>query len=87
MGQRSATGMPARQPGGTWDTFIKCEIEHDTHEVHPTHWPPQRFNASDLNPSMSLPCVRCGVNCIVYRGHATGQMKGITVVLPEAAKA
>ena len=83
MGQRNANALPQKQPGGTWDTFIECEVNHDTHEVHPTVWPPVPVNNGDANPSMALPCVRCGCMNIVYRGHATGELKGVSVVLPQ----
>ena len=83
MGQRDPSALPAKQHGGTWDDFIACEVAHDTHEVHPTVWPPPRLGNQVGDPSMALPCVRCGAISIVYEGHATGQLKGVTVVLPK----
>ena len=82
MGQRNASALPAKPEGGTWDTFIQCEVEHDEHEVHPTTWPPPRTGNIAGDPSMNLVCVRCGTNCPTYVGHATGKIKGIKVVLP-----
>ena len=84
MGQRSATAIPTRPSDKTWQDFLACEVEHDTHEVHPTSWPPARIGNLAGEPSQSLPCVRCGTTCIVYPGHATGALRGVTVVLPEA---
>lgn len=86
MGQRPASALPTRPTHGTWDTFVACEVEHNAHEVHPTAWPPKRYNAMDMNPSMALPCVRCGAQCLAEAGHATGELPGIHVVLPEIAK-
>ncbi len=84
MGQRDASALPARPSNKTWDDFVQCEVDYDEHEVHARTWPPPRLGNQGGDPSISLPCVRCGTNCIVYQGHATGELKGITVVLPEA---
>ena len=86
MGQRDASALPARPLNKTWDDFISCEVTFDAHEVHPTTWPPPRLGTTPGDPSMALPCVRCGANCIVYKAHATGEMRGITVILPELVK-
>jgi hypothetical protein len=62
----------------------QCEMQSDdTHEVHPTTWPPPRIGNQGGDPSISLQCVYCGAWCIVYKGHYTGELKGIRVVLPE----
>lgn len=92
MGQRSASALPTRALNRTWQDFVQCEVDHDTHEVHPQVWPPPRVGSVAGVPSMVLSCVRCGTNCIVYAGHAlptglAGHMKGITVVLPEGVAA
>lgn len=64
----------------------QCEMqEDDTHEVHPTSWPPPRIGNIGGDPSVTLRCVHCGAWVITYAGHATGQMKGVRVVLPEPA--
>jgi hypothetical protein len=64
----------------------QCEMENDdTHEVHPTTWPPPRIGTQGGDPSVSLRCVHCGAWLVVYQGHATGEMQGIRVVLPESA--
>ena len=87
MGQRPKSALPNRSTAGTWETFVQCEVEHDAHEVHPTSWPPRRLSAMDMNPTMALTCVRCGCQCLAEAGHATGDIAGIKVVLPEIPKA
>jgi hypothetical protein len=62
----------------------QCEMnEDDTHEVHPTNWPPMRIGNQGGDPHISLQCVHCGAWCLTYAAHADGRMKGIRVVLPE----
>ena len=86
MGQRSETALPTRPIAKTWDDFIQCEVTRDEHEVHPTVWPPPRTGTIAGDPSMALPCVHCGATSIVYKGHATGELRGVRVVLPNEKK-
>lgn len=64
----------------------QCEMENDdTHEVHPTVWPPQRVGNQGGTPTVTLQCVHCGAWCIAQREHATGELPGLRVVLPQSA--
>lgn len=67
----------------------QCETSEPDgcHEVHPTSWPPARIGNQVGDPSMSLQCVLCGCNVIVYAKHARADMDGVRVVLPEGKKA
>ena len=95
MGRRQARVVEPSQYkyAGNKDEGIRpheqCETEEPDgkHEVHPTAWPPPRIGNQPGDPSMSLPCVLCGANLIVYKRHATGEMDGVRVVLPEGKKA
>jgi hypothetical protein len=94
MGQRPKQGSPAvagrdYKYQGIKDINLRpheqCEQEEDNHVVYPTVWPPQRIGNQGGDPYVSLQCVNCGAWCLVHKGHYTGEMKGIRVVLPEPA--
>ena len=65
--------------------LVQCEEAGD-HEVHPSVWPPLS-TTGDPNPSVGLQCVLCGCWLVVYRGHATGELKDVKVILPKLEKA
>ena len=66
----------------------QCESEEEDgrHQVSPKTWPPTRKGHESGEPSLSLTCDLCGVNLVVYAGHATGELEGVRVLLPEGKK-
>ena len=92
MGRRTA---PSNQDQSTYkykgdkDAGIRpheqCEMNED-HIVRPTSWPPVRKGYEVGEPTMSLQCELCGVNVVVYAGHANGEMEGVKVIVPEVKK-
>ena len=90
MAQRQRTTTQERSPykyQGIKDENIRpheeCEMNEDGHVVKPTRWPPPRLGGVGGDPSLDLRCTLCGVNLVVYAGHATGELPGVTVILPE----
>lgn len=84
MGRSQAYVAPAPSEK-SFEDMVQCEVQNnDEHEVRPPTWPPPRIGNQAGDPSMSLRCVRCGTNVIVYSGHATGKIAGVKVVLPKS---
>lgn len=65
--------------------LVECEEAGD-HRVTPMTWPPPKTATMTADPHLSMQCELCGAWLIVYAGHATGALQGITVVLPERVK-
>jgi hypothetical protein len=63
----------------------ECEVENDAHVVRPTSWPPRPKGVTDFAPTMDLLCELCGCHVLAEAAHATGQLKGVKVILPEPA--
>ena len=95
MGQRPRQNAPA--PTGERDYRYKgdvnanirpheqCEMEQDAHVAKPKTWPPVKIGNQLGEPYVEARCQDCGAWLQVYAGHATGALKGIRVVLPQAA--
>lgn len=91
--KRTATGTaPSKYKytghfeGGDWiPPHVECEEAGD-HQVTPTLWPPPRTARDAADPHINVRCDLCGAHLAVYEGHATGQMGGVTVVLPNRVK-
>ena len=66
-------------PAYMYEDLFVCEEEGD-HQVTTSVWPPPRTGMSPVDPSLSLQCDLCGAWLIVYEGHATGQIGGVTVI-------
>ena len=79
--------MPRRPAGPRVESKYKyvdrfdCEEAGD-HQVTPKTWPPPRVAQTLTDPSLNMTCDLCGSNLVVYEGHATGKMRGVTVILP-----
>jgi hypothetical protein len=87
MGQRPKKGGTAEASKYRYQSVEACEEAEDFHVVTPKTWPPVRIGNQGGDPYLSAQCELCGGWLIVYRGHATGEMKGIKVNLPEKRKA
>ena len=88
--------MPRRLPKGEqplpspfkYKSVAECEenTPDGKHIVRPTAWPPQRLGRHSGEPSMALSCELCNGRVIVYAKHATGEIDGVTVILPDKKK-
>ena len=85
--------MPQRQPRTPkvvspyrYQSVAECEENEDHHVVRPSSWPPRRTGNMAGDPYLSLQCELCAGWLVVYRAHATGDMPGVKVILPEGRK-
>ena len=65
----------------------QCEMAEENHVAKPAHWPPVRKGRQGEDPYVECLCVNCGVNLQVYAQHATGELGGVKVILPQPKKA
>ena len=70
-----------------YQSVVECEENEDHHVVRPSSWPPRRTGTMAGDPHLSLQCELCAGWVIVYKGHATGELRGVKVILPEGARA
>lgn len=87
MGQRQPKGPPKAPSPYKYQSVAECEEHEDQHVVKPTSWPPRRIGNIVGDPSMSLRCELCGGWLVVYKAHATGELAGVKVIMPEGMKA
>jgi hypothetical protein len=83
MGQRERSGPVPVKSEFKYENHIDCEMNEDQHVVKPSNWPPFQVGRLGELPSMALQCVLCNCHLVVYEKHATGELKGVKVLLPE----
>jgi len=87
MGQRAPKGAPKVVSLYKYQSVAECEENEDQHVVKPSSWPPRRIGNIVGDPSLSLQCQLCAGWVIVYKAHATGELPGVKVIMPEGVKA
>ena len=80
MGQRAKTAEVAPS-SYKYPSMEACEEQEDAHQFTPKAWPPRKLVNQIEEPSIGGRCDLCGCHLTVYSGHATGEIKGIRVVL------
>ena len=73
---------PVEIPKYKYTSLVECEEAGD-HQVTPHTWPPPRTGMTAGDPSLNMQCELCGAWLIVYEGHATGALQGVTVRLTD----
>lgn len=82
---RAASPTTQQLKAKTLQDMVECELA-GPHEVHPSSWPPRANGMNTALPDMSLQCVKCGCNVVVYEHHAIDENSRIKVVMPGSRK-